>query len=56
LVLWPSPSTGFALQQNTNLVTTNWVAVSEPIADNGTHKFIIVNPSAGKQFYRLKSP
>jgi hypothetical protein len=56
LVVWPSPSTGFALEQNTNLVTTNWAAVSEPITDTGTNKFIIVNPPAGQQFYRLKSP
>src|SRR6476661_1860656 len=25
VVAWPAPSTGFVLQQNTNLVTTNWV-------------------------------
>jgi hypothetical protein len=54
VVWWPSPSTGWNLQQNTNLVTTNWVAVPETVNDNGTNKFIIVNPATGIQFYRLK--
>jgi len=55
LVLWPSPSTGFALQQNADLNTTNWIA-APTASDNGTNKFIIVNPPAGKRFYRLSRP
>jgi hypothetical protein len=54
VVYWPSPSTGFGLQQNTNLVTTNWITPSETVNDNGTSKFIIVNPPTGNRFYRLK--
>jgi len=53
LVSWPSPSTGFALQQNADSSTTNWTAALEPVADNGTNKFIIVNPPTGNRFYRL---
>jgi len=30
VVSWPSPSTGFVLQQNSNLTTTNWVTVPQP--------------------------
>lgn len=56
IVSWPSPSTGFALQQNSSLGTTNWVAVSEAVTDNGTNRFIIVNPPAGNRFYRLIKP
>jgi hypothetical protein len=56
LVFWPSPSTGFGLQQNSSLGTTNWVTVSETVTDNGTNKFIVVNPPDGNRFYRLKSP
>lgn len=56
MISWPSPSTGFALQQNTNLNTTNWTAPAEPITDNGTNKFIVVNPPAGNRFFRLVSP
>jgi hypothetical protein len=56
LISWPSPSSGFSLQQNFNVNTTNWVAPAEAITDHGTNKFIIVNPPAGKQFYRLFKP
>jgi hypothetical protein len=56
VVSWPSPSTGFTLQQNADLRTTNWVAAPQTVADNGTNKFIIVNPPAGNRFYRLFKP
>lgn len=56
MVYWPSPSAGFNLQVNTNPATPNWVTPSETITDNGTNKFILVNPSAGNRFYRLKNP
>jgi hypothetical protein len=56
LVYWAYPSTGFALQQNTNLATTNWVGVAETVTNNGTINFIIVNPPAGNRFYRLFKP
>lgn len=56
VVWWASPSTGWNLQQNTNLITTNWIAPLESITDDGTKKFIIVNPPTGNQFYRLFKP
>jgi len=56
VVSWPSPSTGFTLQQNTNLATTNWFVPSEAVSDNGTIKFITVNPPLGSRFYRLVKP
>jgi hypothetical protein len=56
VVLWPSPSTGFTLQQNADLLTTNWVAAPQAVSDNGTTKFIIVNPPTGNRFYRLFKP
>jgi hypothetical protein len=55
-VYWPSPSTGFNLQVNTDLGTTNWLTPFESITDNGTIKYIIVNPPTGKRFYRLLKP
>jgi len=55
-VYWTSPSTGYNLQVNTNLATTNWVTPAETIQDNGAIKFIIVNPPAGNRFYRLIKP
>ena len=56
VVSWPSPSTGFALQQNTNVTSTNWTTPSETITDNGTIKFIVVNPPTASRFYRLYKP
>jgi len=56
-ISWPSPSTGFNLQVNSNnLAPASWVAATETVTDNGTIKYIIVNPPTGKRFYRLKSP
>ena len=55
-VYWPSPSTGYNLQVNTNLSTPNWVTPVESVTDNGTIKFIIVNPPTANRFYRLKNP
>jgi hypothetical protein len=55
VVAWPSPSTGWKLQQDLNLSTTAWTTPSETVNDNGTEKFIIVKPPAGNRFYRLTS-
>jgi hypothetical protein len=54
MVYWPSPSTGFNPQVNTNLATANWVAPPESVQDNGTNKYLLVSPAAGNRFYRLK--
>ena len=56
MVYWPSPSTGFNLEVSTNLATANWVTPPQSVTDNGTIKYIIVNPPVGAGFYRLKSP
>jgi hypothetical protein len=56
VVFWPSPSTGWNLKQNVDLRTTNWATPPESITDDGTNKFIIVNPPAGNRFYRLHKP
>ena len=54
---WPSPSTGFVLQQNTNDVSSaNWSNVTATIQDDGTTKTLVVNPPAGNRFYRLFKP
>jgi hypothetical protein len=36
VISWPSPSTGWNLQQNLNLTTMNWVAPSQAVADDVT--------------------
>lgn len=56
VVSWPSPSTGFALQQNNDLNTTNWVGAAESPTDSGVIKFIIVNQPTGNRYYRLFRP
>jgi hypothetical protein len=56
VVSWPSPSTGWNLQQNNVLSTTNWVPPLEIVQDNGTNRFIVVNPPQGNRFYRLFKP
>jgi hypothetical protein len=53
LLAWPAPSNGFMLQQNTNLTTTNWVAVTNsPVVVNG-EKQVTVSPLVGSRYYRL---
>jgi len=55
VIAWPSPSTGFALQMNTNLLTTNWVSTTAPITV-GSENQVIVAPPVGREFFRLKFP
>jgi hypothetical protein len=44
------------LQQNTNNVASpNWSNAPTTPIDNGTIKYIIVNPPVGNRFYRLSN-
>ncbi|MDB6067664.1 MAG: hypothetical protein JWR26_3872 [Pedosphaera sp.] len=53
LLSWPWPSAGFALQQNSDPATTNWVTVpNTPAVVNQ----VIVAPASPNTFYRLVSP
>ena len=46
----------FLLLQNTDLGTTNWVAVTNSITvTNGQNQVVIPNPLVGHCFYRLQS-
>ncbi len=56
VVSWPSPSTGWTLQQNTNSISSvNW-SNAPAATDNGTTKSLVVNPPTGNRFYRLFKP
>jgi hypothetical protein len=55
IVSWPSPSTGFLLQENTDIGGANWVTAPQSVSDDGANRFILVNPS-GNRFYRLFKP
>ena len=56
VVYWPSPSTGWNLEQNTDLNTTSWESPPETINDDGTTKSIVVAPPTSKRFFRLQKP
>ena len=56
VISWPSPSTGFVLQQNTNLNTTNWTTPSEAVTNTGTTQCITVSSVGQNRFYRLFKP
>jgi hypothetical protein len=56
-VSWPSPSTDFVLQQNTNgLSSVNWSNVTATIQNDGTNKTLEVSPTGQSRFYRLFHP
>lgn len=56
-VWWPSPSTDWVLQENTNSMTSmNWNDVVATPVDDGTHKTVIISPPTGNRFYRLFQP
>lgn len=50
---WNNPLTGWSLQQNTDLTTTNW-APSAGISNDGTNNFLTVTAPVGNLFFRLK--
>ncbi|MGA2245754.1 MAG: hypothetical protein ABSH48_12200 [Verrucomicrobiota bacterium] len=52
-VLWPYPSTGWTLQQNTTLSTAGW-ADSSGVSNDGVNNYLLVSPPQGNVFYRLK--
>jgi uncharacterized delta-60 repeat protein len=54
LISWPYPSTGWNLQQNSDLATTNWTMPTETVANDGTNNFIVINPPSGNLFFRLR--
>ena len=54
MIYWPSPSTGFNLQVNTNLAGTNWTGVPQTVNDDGTNRYILIAPPIGGLYYRLK--
>lgn len=53
---WPAPSTGWALQQNANLNSANWLGVTNTIRVVGTNNQTIIPTQAGNWFFRLAHP
>ncbi len=53
---WPAPATGYVLQENPSLTTTNWTTVSNaPAVVVGEMRVTISSP-LGNRFYRLSKP
>jgi hypothetical protein len=55
IVSWPSPATGFVLQQNGNLSTANWTTSSFTVNSNSTTMSITITAPTENLFFRLKN-
>jgi hypothetical protein len=53
-VSWPSPSSGFILQQNGSLAATNWSDFSGTTNDDGVTRSVTIQPVTGNLYFRLK--
>jgi hypothetical protein len=53
IVSWPYPSSGWALQQNPSLSTSNWTASGFTITSNASVNSITITAPAGTLFFRL---
>ena len=56
LLSWPSAVGGFVPQQNSDLGTTNWVTIDQPVNQVSGQNEVIVPAPAGPQYYRLVLP
>lgn len=56
VLAWPAPSTGFSLQQNAALGTTNWVGVPNVPTVVGGENQVILTPQPGNEYFRLSHP
>lgn len=54
VVAWPAPSTGFVLQQKSDLSAGSWVNVTTPPVIVGNRNEVVVSPQLGKSYYRLQ--
>ena len=53
IVSWQYPSTGFALEQNPTIGTTNWTSVTNSVSNDGSVNWVVVPANTGNKFYRL---
>jgi len=54
VVTWPYPSTGFVLQQNSSVTTTNWTNSTFTITTNSSVNSVTIGVANGDLFLRLK--
>lgn len=56
LLTWPTNASGFVLQQNFNLTTTNWQNATNALGITGTNNQVVRPRLEGNEFFRLKLP
>jgi hypothetical protein len=58
ILSWPSPSTGFSLEQtdSLNVLPASWSNTPGVVSDNGFIKSITIPHNVAKRFYRLRRP
>ena len=54
VISWPFPATGFGLEENSSLGTTNWTSVTNAVQNNGSYQWVIVPATSGPKWFRLK--
>ncbi len=55
IVSWPAAFTGYVLQENSDLSSTNWVDVTNSVNVVGGENQVLISSPADNNFYRLKS-
>ena len=55
IIAWPTAASGFLLQSNTNLNTTNWMDVAQTPGIVGSEKVVTNSVSTGTTFFRLRN-
>jgi hypothetical protein len=53
VIAWPSNATGFVLQQNSNLTTTNWTTVTNIVNQGGSQNQVFISPLTINNYFRL---
>ncbi len=53
---WPAAWTGFGLEENADLATTNWARVATTPSDDGGEAQVTLPKLSGSRFYRLREP
>src|SRR5579863_3441285 len=53
VVSWPSPSSGFVLQQSASVSAPSGSNFSGTTNDNGTTRSVTIQPPTGNEFFRL---
>jgi hypothetical protein len=54
-VSWSASFTGFVLQENADLTTTNWTDVTNQVQVVGEENRVILSQQEANNFFRLKS-